>query len=427
MQHRQPLGTVAKVPLIRSIALAVGIMLGTAGADAQEWTRFRGPNGTGISDATTIPVEWTESDYNWRVELPGIGHSSPVLWGDRIFLISAFNETAERRVLCINAADGNILWQRLYPSSVHKKHEFNSFASGTATVDEERVYLVWSAPEEYTLIALDHKGNDVWNRDLGPFASQHSCGTSPIVYKDLLLLGNDQGDDKGNGSSFLIAVDRRTGETQWQIPRRTVHVAYSTPCIFQPPGRPDELIFNSGAHGITSLEPLTGVVNWEFKALDKRSVSSPIIAAGLLFATCGSGGGGNYVAAVKPGAGPGGAEPELAYRIDDAAPYVPTLLAYNDLLFLWSDKGIVSCRKPATGEAVWQERVGGNFFGSPVCVNGKLYCISVEGDVVVLDASAQYSFLGRTPLGEECRSTPAVAGGRMYLRTVSHLYSLGGK
>jgi outer membrane protein assembly factor BamB len=392
---------------------------------AQEWTRFRGPNGRGISDATTIPIKWTESDYNWKVQLPGIGHSSPVLWGNKLFLISAFEDSATRIVLCLNADDGSTLWSKEFASSLHPKHILNSFASTTPAVDAEHVYIAWSTPEEYTLLALDHSGNLVWKRDLGAYTSQHSCGTSPIVYENLVILGNDQ-----DGPSFLIAVDRMTGETVWQKPRETAVVAYSTPCIYRPPGKPAELIFHSQAHGITSVNPLTGETIWEAKGVfDKRSVSSPVIASGLVIGSCGSGaGGGDYVAAVRPGTADPSGRPKEIWRMTKAlaTPYVPTMLARGDLLFLFG-KGLVTCLKSATGEEVWQERVGAKFFGSPVCVNDRLYCLSEDGDCFVIAASEKYELLGRTPLGDASRSTPAVANGRMYLRTFSHLVSIGGK
>lgn len=415
------------------VLMALGQLALVGHAAAQEWTRFRGPNGTGVSEATTVPAEWTEDDYNWKVELPGIGHSSPVAWGDKIFLSSAFEDTGQRIVLCTSAADGSVVWERRFDSTVHPKHARNSFASSTPAVDEKHVYVVWSTPEEYTLRAFDHDGRDAWQLDLGPFAGEHSCGTSPIVYQDRVILGGDQGRSNGPNDdvrSFLIAVDRLTGKTCWRTDRRTKHAAYSTPCVYQTEGQPAELIFNSGAHGISGIDPQTGATNWELAVFDKRSVSSPVVAAGLVFGTCGSGGGGNYVAAVRPGSAGragSGSPAELVYRIDESAPYVPTLVARGDLVFLWGDKGVASCVRAATGQLVWRERVGGNYSGSPVWVGGRLYSIDDDGVVVVLAASEKFELVARNPLGEESRSTPAVAGGRMYLRTYSHLFSVGGR
>jgi len=412
--------------MINRLSLAITVLLTSASlCPAQEWTRFRGPNGTGVSEATSVPAEWTDRDLNWKVTLPGIGHSSPVLWEDKIFLTSAFEDTATRLVLCLRADDGQIVWQRKYSSSLHTKHKFNSFASSTPCVDAEAVYCCWSTPEEYTLLALDHEGTEIWRANLGSYVSQHSCGVSPIVYGDLVILGNDQGDEKHQGTSSLVAVDRRTGEVRWKLDRQTATVAYSTPCVYQPEGGRPELIFNSESHGITSVDPASGQVNWEIGVLSKRSVSSPVVAGGLIFGSCGSGGGGNYAVAVRPPAG-SRSSPEIAYKVETSAPYVPTPVALGDLVFLWSDNGIVTCLRAATGATVWQKRVGGNYHGSPVCAGGKLYCIREDGEVTVVAAADEFKLLGRNPLGEESRSTPAVADGRMYLRTYSHLISVGG-
>jgi outer membrane protein assembly factor BamB len=398
------------------------VAIGSHAATAQEWTRFRGPNGSGISDATTIPAQWTDKDYNWKAPLPGIGHSSPVIWGDRIFLTSAIEDTCQRIVLCLSVADGSILWEKRYDSTPHPKHLRNSYASSTPAVDADLVYVAWSAPDEYTLAAFDHQGTEKWKKNLGPYKSQHSGGTSPIVYEDLVILGNDQ-----DGVSSLLAFDRHTGELRWQTPRRSEFVSYATPCVLAREGQPPELIFDSGAHGVSAIDPKSGKTNWELDVFDKRTVSSPILVGGLILGTCGSGAGGNYVAAVRPGSVDGKTPPQEAWKVAEAAPYVPTPIAKGDLVFLWSDKGVASCIKASNHEVLWRERVGGNYSGSPVCVGDKLYCIAEDGQVVVLAAAAEYQLLGRSPLGEDSRSTPAVTGGRMYLRTYSHLASLGGK
>ena len=415
--------------------LAAGlIVLSAAVSNGQEWTRFRGPNGTGISDAKTIPTKWSPADYNWKVELPAVGHSSPVLWGDRIFLTGADDKSATRFVFCLRAGDGKLLWSKEFKSQQHHRHQLNSFASATPALDAERVYVAWSTPDEYTLTALTHGGDVVWQRDLGPFVSQHSCGISPIVVDDLVILGNDQDkeDEKDkslHGQSFLIAVDARSGDTRWKLDRDSAVVAYSTPCLHRAADGGSELIFNSQAHGITAVDPGSGRVNWEVRDLfDKRSCSSPVLADGnLIIGTCGSGGGGNYVVAIKPGT-PGDVNSgSLAYKIEKQAPYVPTPIAKGDLLFLWGDNGIVSAVKAKTGTSLWQKRIGGTFYGSPVCVDDHLYCVNTDGDVVVLRAGEEFEELGTNPLGEVCHSTPAVADGRMYLRTYRHLISLGGK
>ena len=421
--------------LIRLAAILA--MASTAGAAEGEWTRFRGPNGSGISEAATVPATWTEWDYNWKVKLPGIGHSSPVVWGERVFVTSGEPETAKRFILCLHSADGRVLWQREYSSRTYAQHRDNCYATATPAVDAEGVVVTWTTPEQVVLLALDLDGGEVWRRDFGPFVSNSGSGISPILYEDLVVLENDQDDpslDPGYkkhppepaGTSSLIAVDRKTGETCWQIKRTTSFAAYGTPCVYQAEDGRRELIFTNTACGMTGVDPQTGHVNWELnqKFLD-RTISSPVVASGLVFAGSGVSIRGTRYVAVRPGSRE--QEPQVAYEVRQAVPMVPTPLIKDGRLFLWTDDGIVTCLKIASGEVIWRERVGGSFYGSPVWVSGRLYCIAKNGDVVVLAAADDFELLSRVPLGESSYATPAVAGGVMYLRTQSHLFSLGGK
>jgi outer membrane protein assembly factor BamB len=398
-------------------------------ASAQEWTRFHGPNGTGESEATSIPAQWTEADYNWKVALPGVGHSSPVLWGKKIFLLSADPKTAVRYVLCLSADDGKELWRREFPSTPHPLHVRSSFGSSTPAVDAERVYVAWSDPEHTTLMALTHSGQDDWSLDLGSWISQHGFGTSPMLYEDLLVVQSSQEPDKRGGTpehSFIVGVEKNSGQIRWRLPRKIDTASYSVPCVYRPKGGKAELLCCTTAEGVFSIDPKSGQENWSQPAFSMRTVSSPLVVDGLVFGTTGSGAGGNYVVAVKPGK-----SPDIVYEMKSQgqfkAPYVPTPVARGKLLFLWGDEGIVCCIDAADGHVHWTGRVGGTFSGSPVRVADKLYCIDDEGVVVVLAAGKEFKELGRNPLGEPSRSTPAVAGGRLYLRTYSHLISVGGK
>jgi len=393
-----------------------------SGVEAQEWTRFRGPNGSGISKARTLPTTWTETDFNWKVPLPGIGHSSPVLWGEKIFATSFDERAGKFLVICIGTKDGRVLWQQASSFTPSSKHEFNSFASATPTVDALHVYACRVESSRVALSALDHEGNAVWERDLGAFDARHGSGSSPIVHEDLVILANEH-----QGEGFLLALDARTGETRWQVPRSPDAGNYSTPCVYQPDQNAPVLIFNSQAHGISAISPQSGEIVWDVPdVFTRRSVSSPVLAGDLILGSCGSGGGGNYVVAVRPGDSSHGGKAELAYEVRRSAPYVPTSLCVGDWLYLWSDAGIVSRVHAATGEVQWQERAKGRFFGSPVCVDGRLFCVSTTGEVVVVNVSDQFEVLARNALGEATHSTPAVAGGRMYIRTVGHLISVGG-
>lgn len=392
-------------------------------AEAQEWTRFRGPNGSGQSEAAAIPPVWNANDELFKTKLPGTGNSSPVLWGDKVFLLSADPQSGARYVLCLSAVDGKILWQRDYPSQAHPIHQLNTLASSTPVVDEERVYCAWSTPEEFTLLALSHDGKPVWQANLGPFLSQHGFGTSPILVGDLLIITNDQDAD-----SFTIAIDRRSGVTKWKIDRKHLaeqNASYATPCVYESPGRPAELILCSRAHGVTSLDPLTGETRWEKPdVFTQRPVGSPIVVDGRILATSGQGGGNNNLIALRPYTD--GGQPKVEYQVDrSSAPYVPSLVAKGNLVFLWGDRGVVSCMNATDGKILWKNRVGGDYYGSPIRVADIVYCISTDGEVAAIKAADEFELVGRSPLGETSRSTPAIANGRMFLRSESHLIAVG--
>lgn len=389
----------------------------------QEWTRFRGPNGSGQSDDAGIPTSWIPEDYNWRVKLPGIGHSSPVIWGDRVFVTCTLEEDATQIICCLDTSDGGLIWDRRFESTPYKKNPSNSYAAATPTIDQDHVYMSWATPREYTLVALEqNKGQEVWRRDLGPYLAQHGFGASPVLVEDLVIVPNEQ-----LGNSSVVAVDRMTGETRWKTELPVKIGGYSTPCIFRPDGGPPQLILSGSEYGLTSLDPRAGRKNWEIEVFPARVVGSPVVAGGLIFGNCGQGGGGKRMVAVRPGTPANGNKPELVYDYTKAMPYVPTPVAHGDLLFLFADSGIVTCLDAPSGEIHWQQRIGGSYFGSPVRVGDRIYCISREGEMVVLAAAEKYRLLAKINLEEPSNSTPAVARGVMYVRTASHLMAVGAK
>lgn len=395
--------------------------MAASNAPAQEWPRFRGPNGTGVSDARTIPARWSDADYRWRVELPGIGYSSPVVAGSCLFITSGLEDDATQVVTCLSTTDGSVLWQRRLSSTPHPRHQFNCYASSTPALDGDSVYLMWAAPERLSLVKLDQQtGEERWRRDLGPFVAEHAIGASPIVFEDSVIVPNEQ-----DGASSIIALDRATGETRWLAKRRTEKTAYATPCLYQPEDGQVQLLVNSWAHGFSALDPRTGEALWELPILKYRVVNSPAVAGGLVFASCGTGGIGRQMFAVRPGNPRKGTPPEVAYELTGSLPYVVTPVGFGDLLFSWYDKGIVTCLEASTGKIVWKERIGGEYFASPVCVGERLYGISRDGQVVVLAASRRFEELARIDLGERTNATPAIAAGTMYLRTASHVMALG--
>lgn len=407
-------------PAVFALCLATASSAAHAG---DNWTRFRGENGAGVSD-DVIPAKWDDADYAWKTELPGVGHSSPVVWGDKVFVTSADAEAGERYLLCVDANTGKVLWRHTVAFKTFRKHGENNFASSTPAVDDKRVYVAWTTPEQFAVYAVSHDGIERWRADLGPYRTQHGGGGSPAVVNGLVVVNVDV--DKGG--SFVAALDAKSGDVKWRTPRASSKYSTSTPCVYRPAGGADQIIFATNANGITAVEPATGKVIWELPdAFRARVVSSPVVAGGLIFGTSGEGGRGQDFVAVRPPTSENGGKPETAYAITDDPPYVPTVLAYKDRLFTWGDAGSVVCRKALTGDVIWEGKTKGGFFGSPVCAAGKLYCTTKRGEVVVVNAEGDaFEELARNDLGEDSDATPAVAGGRMYLRTLGHLICVDG-
>lgn len=406
--------------LVWTLACAWVVMGCISGHAGDQWSRFRGPDGSGISAATQLPVQWSDTNVTWKTALPGTGHSSPVVWNDRLFVTSGNAEKADRYLTCVNASDGKVIWEKTYSSKPFRQHADNSYATSTAAVDASGVYFYWTTPEAVRVVALTLDGNEKWTKNLGPFSSQHGSGTSLVVQNQVVWVNNDQ-----DGASALIGLDVASGETKYSIKRTADKVSYATPCLFKPEGAPAELIFAASSHGLTSVNPANATVNWECTNLfPARVVSSPVACDGLIVCTCGEGGTGRRLVAVRP---PKGNKPAtLAYELKSGVSYVPTPLALDGRLYLVGDNGLVRCVRAATGEAIWQQKLSEQFYASPVCAEGRLYLTSKSGVVFVLKAGESFELLAQNALGESSFATPAIAEGKIFFRTLSHLIAVGG-
>ncbi|TWT39303.1 outer membrane protein assembly factor BamB family protein [Blastopirellula retiformator] len=415
---------------LRSLALSA-TLLAFCSAPAmaeEEWARFRGPNGSGLAAPIDLQLPFSAADdVCWKADLPGLGNSSPVIWGDKIFLLSSERDGSYVYALCLDAKTGKEIWKKRLASGGYHLHSKNTFASTTPAVDAHSVYIAWSDGEQTTLASLDHDGELEWTTELGPWVSQHGFGVSPMLYDEyvilsLMQLGNPRKlNGRDAGQSRLVAMDRATGRIVWESARDSDVAAYSVPCIYKAKDGRDLLICNSSAHGIAAHNPANGDQVWANPVFKMRSVSSPVVVDGVVYGSCGSGGGGNYVVAIDPETG------ETLYRFERSAPYVPGPIGKDGLTYLWYDKGIVSCIRTEDGGKVWQQRIGGNFSGSPIIAGDKLINVSEEGEVVILKAGEQFQELARFSLGEGSNATAAVANGKLYVRTASHLYCLGAK
>jgi len=405
--------------VLRSVCGLLLLLAFVLPASAETWPRFRGPNGAG-GIAAELPDSFDADAPKWKTELPGVGHGSPVVWNDRIFLICADPKTEERRPVCVRVSDGKILWTKKVAEKVTKTHKFNGPASSTPAVDATHVYVAWGTKTHQILAAYTHDGEPVWRRELDPVTEGHGFAASPVVYRDMVILNRDQRDE-----GHWIALDAATGKTHWKLERASKRLSYSTAVVFDPPGRDPELVVTNWQHGFTGINPQTGEVVWEKSVFDtntnERAISSPVVAGDLIIGTCGFTTNPKHCVAVRPGRNGG---VEEVWRVEKSVPHIPSPIVHGDHVFLWEDKGIVSCLEHATGKLVWRERVRGDLSGSPVRAGDKLYVFNRDGQVVCIAASPTFAELGRTELNELGRTTPALADGVLYVRTPTTLWAL---
>ena len=394
---------------------------------AENWAQFRGPNGAGISTEKGLPVKWTAKDYKWQVELPGIGHSSPIVWEDRVIVTSAVNKGEKRFIECYHADTGKPVWSKELGGATHPKHGLNSFASSTPVTDGKMVYVSWGDNDEYFIVAYNFKsGAEKWRTQLKPSLSKHGHGTatSPVIFEDLVIILNEH--DTGPG--YIAALDKATGKERWKIARKIEIMTYATPIIIEVKGEP-VLINSCLDDGLMGINPRNGKVLWSTPGnFDLRTVAMPVHWKGIVYGSCGGGGRGTQMLAVKVGGKGNVTETHIAWKRQKSLPYVPTPIVYGDHLYMWLDNGIVICADPKTGREIWNERVGrGDFSSSPVCIDGKIYCSSRTGEFTVMDASPKFKVHGSSQLGEKTHATPAVSNGRMFIRGFEHLFCLEAK
>jgi outer membrane protein assembly factor BamB len=403
---------------------AVGLVVVAANlGDAADWTRFRGPNGTGIAADQNIPVHWTSKNILWQKELPAPGNSSAVVWKERLFVQGGSQDGKQRMLICMDVKDGTILWVQKMPGSKAKIQAKNTFASGSPGVDSKRVYAAFWDGEKTLLAGYSHDGKDPWVRDIGPFASEHGAGASPIPIGDKIYYCNDQ--DK---KSELLCLDPKTGGTIWNAPRIGHRACYSSPIVRDlPDGKGKELLIVSTT-GITGYDPNTGDKrwNWEWPLFKNkqmlRTVGSPVYDHGILFATSGdSANGPRHAVAVRLDP-----TPKLVWENRADFPYVPSILSHGKYLYFVNDAGMAGCFEAETGKKMWFERLDGTFSSSPVLIGGKIYIPSEYGDVYVLAADPnRFQILAKNSLGEVIRSTPAVVDDRMYIRGMKSMFCVG--
>jgi outer membrane protein assembly factor BamB len=414
------------------------------------WAGWRGPQGQGVAIATGVPLEWSLSrNLAWKAAVPGYGLSSPIVWGDRIFLTTAIEGEvvpgakavkhvadgaefvhpqavgADRKhtfqVLAYDAPTGKLLWARTaYEGTpIDSRHKKASFASPTAVTDGERVYAYFGSEG---LFAYDFAGNPAWKFDPGVVASMGvGVGTSPVLYQDLLILLCDE--DNGE-KSYVVGLDRKTGKEVWRTPRK-VELTWATPVVVTAGGR-DELV-TAGNQFVIAYDPATGKELWRMKGLESNAVTTPLAGDGVVVLS--SGYPSKLTVAVKPGgSGDITGTPQVLWRYDKGAAYVPSPILYRGLVYLVTDKGLVTCLDAKTGEVKYEggrPPVAAGLMASPVAVDGHILIPSQDGDTFVLKAGPTFEIVRTNPLGEPIGASPAVVGGRIYVRGETHLFAIG--
>jgi outer membrane protein assembly factor BamB len=385
---------------------------------AENWDRFRGPNGSGQSDDTGIPTKWEAANFLWKQPLSNIGHSSPVIWDDRLYLTSGDAKSGAQIISAYNAKSGKPLWEKRFDAGSYHINDLNSYASSTPSLDADCVYVLWFKEGRVMLAALTHDGTEAWHQDVGSWQEKHGFGESPVVVDDLVYVANDS-----EGESSVVALDRKTGEVRWRSPRESGTTSFSTPCLLEPSAKEKVLVTLSTASGLTALNAKTGQVIWQGlkDQITQRCVASPIVAGGMVLVSSGQGGMGKSLVAAKP---EGNAVKEL-YHLEKGVPQVPTPVVAGDLLFVVQDRGTISCFDLATGKQNFRQRLGGDFHSSPIRIGNRIFCTARNGEVIVVAADRKYEVLARNSLNEPCHATPAVANGRLYMRTESSLMCIG--
>ena len=439
--------------MTRGAAFLAVLAVSAGWSDGDDWPQWRGPHGGGVSAEKNLPVRFGREDVAWKAALGGLGVSSPIVRDDRVFVTSQKGRgtrrpgthptlargeagkaerplggdgAAEREsgrveflVEAFARADGRRLWQHRLRAEgdlpgVHDKH---NLASPSPVTDGARVYA-WFGNGQ--LVALDVQGRPVWSRNLardyGPFDITWGHGSSPALYGDLLLLLCDH-----ERASYLLALDKKTGERRYKVNRGKGLRSHSTPTVVRGP-RGDELIVNSSQR-IDAYDPKTGKLLWYAGEPNRFPIPVPAHHAGVLYTSRGYRSG-PYMA-IRTGGRGDVTKSHVLWSVPTGAPYVSSLVYYDGLVYMANDAGIVTAVDAASGEKAWQERVDGIFTASPVAADGKLYLLSETGEVIVLRASRQPQVLERSTLGYRMVASPAVSNGQFFIRTDDHLIAVG--
>ena len=399
------------------------------------WPQWRGPHAAGVSRTAQPPLEWSESrNIRWKIEIPGRGAATPVIWGDRVYVPTAVppDGAAGTRgahrflVMAINRKDGSIAWQRTAKEEAPHEgthQEFGTMASPSAVTDGEHVIASF---ESRGIFAFDMNGKPVWQKDLGDkrMRNEFGEGSSPALYKDKLFVVWDH-----QGESFIAALNKRTGDEIWRMKRDEID-SWSTPLVVEHEGRAQ--VITGAMRGVRSYDAETGQVVWETAGLTMNPIPSPVAADGLVILM--SGFRGNSLKAISLAAAKGTitGPPAIAWTLDRDTPYVPSPLLYDGTLyFMKSNNALISAFDAKTGKPYYQaqriEPLPSNVFASPVGAAGRVYVLGQEGTAVVLKHGPALEVLATNKLDDRFDASPALVDREIYLRGYKSLYCVAEK
>jgi outer membrane protein assembly factor BamB len=435
----------------RAIFTTLAMLFIIPGLRAEDWPGWRGPRLDGTSLEKNLPVTWSAKDnIAWKTDIHGIGHSSPVVVGDRVFLTTCLLKEGQRMLLCLDRRDGKILWEKLVLTSpLEKKHKLNSFASSTVACDGQLVFTTFLQlrPRTDKDTALPRKPRDVgyldkkkdeisemivacytvdgdlvWHKSPGQFYSRHGFCSAPILYKDKVIVNGDQ-----DAEAYIVALDKKTGAECWRIDRPNRTRSYCVPLIVEAAGKMQMVL--AGSMCTTSYSPETGKLIWNMKGPTEQFVASPVYGDGLIFMTAGFPTYHNWT--IRPDGEGDITASHIAWHesktVARKASYVPSPLAVPGYFYMISDLGPLSCFEAKTGKRLWIEELGKHHSASPVLADGRVYLTDDDGITYVLKADGTSEILARNALNDECYSSPAISHGQIFIRTLSGLWCIGRK
>lgn len=396
-------------------------MLEVTGEGAKYWSRWRGPSGQGQVPAGKYTDRWSATTgVQWKVALPGSGNSSPIVWGDRIFLTTSYDQGQRLAMLAFSRKDGAKVWETIIPQTgVEYPHAKNGYASATAATDGELVYASFG---RHGLVAFDFSGKIVWHRKFGVIENYHGPAGSPVLYKDRVFIYQDANPAPGQ-RAFVAAFDKKTGNTIWETPR-TETVGWGTAVVLNT-GERDELVVSSQRR-VAAYDPASGKELWTVRGMTFEVIPTPVVAHGLVIASSGRAG---PTIAIRPGGSGDVTATHVAWNSPKGSPFVPSGIVVDDLLYLINDmQSILTVYEAATGTLVYQERLGvaqrEGFSASPVHVNGKIFFTNDDGQTFVVQAGHKFNLLHVNEMGARTLASPALVDGTWYWRTDQALVAI---